>query len=150
MAGGAPAERATAGECSHCHTGWRRPWLRHRLAHGTLRDVLRGLWSTPGWQVLTTAFVERLNATFHARLAPQVRRTRALARLPERLMQGMQVVGASSTFCRLHTRLTTAEGVRQTPAIAAGSTDQSWSMRELRLTCYLLYWIIFPLCRMKK
>jgi transposase-like protein len=71
------------------------PWLQHRLAYGSVRDFLTGLWSTPGCQVLNTAFIERLNATFRARLAPLVRRTRALARLPEALTYAMQVVGAS-------------------------------------------------------
>lgn len=106
-------------------------WLRHRLAHGAVRDFLTGLWSTPGCQVLNTAFIERLNATFRARLAPLVRRTRALARLPETLTHGMQVVGASYNFCTLHRSLTTTEGVRQTPAMAAGITDHCWSMSEL-------------------
>lgn len=71
------------------------PWLQHRLAYGTVRDFLSALWSRPGCQVLNTAFIERLNATFRARLAPLVRRTRALARLPETLTHGMQLVGAS-------------------------------------------------------
>jgi hypothetical protein len=106
-------------------------WLQHRLAYGTVRDFLTGLWSTPGCQVLNTAFIERLNATFRARLAPLVRRTRALARLPETLTHGMQLVGACYNFCTLHTSLTTADGMRQTPAMAAGITDHWWSMSEL-------------------
>jgi transposase-like protein len=106
-------------------------WLRHRLAYGTVRDFLSGLWNTPGCQVLNTAFIERLNATFRARLAPLVRRTRALARLPETLTHGMQLVGACYNFCTLHTSLTTGEGVRRTPAMAAGITDHCWSMSEL-------------------
>ena len=107
------------------------PWLQHRLAYGTVRDFLTTLWSTPGCQVLNTAFIERLNATFRARLAPLVRRTRTLARLPETLMHGMQLVGASYNFCTLHTSLTTREGMRQTPAMAAGITDHWWSTSEL-------------------
>jgi transposase-like protein len=106
-------------------------WLRHRLAHGAVRDFLTGLWSTPGCQVLNTAFIERLNATFRARLAPLVRRTRALARLPETLTHSMHLVGASYNFCTLHTSLMTEERVRQTPAMAAGITDHRWSMTEL-------------------
>jgi len=107
------------------------PWLQHRLAYGTVRDFLTSLWSTPGCQVLNTAFIERLNATFRARLAPLVRRTRALARLPETLTHGMQLVGTSYNFCTLHTSLTTREGMRQTPAMAAGITDHWWSLSEL-------------------
>ncbi|HEX9439610.1 MAG TPA: hypothetical protein VF909_08010, partial [Roseiflexaceae bacterium] len=69
--------------------------------------------------------------TFRARLAPLVRRTRALARLPETLTHGMQLVGTSYNFCTLHTSLTTREGMRQTPAMAAGITDHWWSLSEL-------------------
>lgn len=106
-------------------------WLHHRLAYGTVREFLTGLWSTPGCQVLNTAYIERLNATFRARLAALVRRTRALARLPETLTHGMQLVGAHYNFCTLHSSLTTADRERQTPAMAAGITDHWWSMSEL-------------------
>jgi len=106
-------------------------WLRHRLAYGSVRDFLTELWSTPSCQVLNTAFIERLNATFRARLAALVRRTRALARLPESLTQGMELVGACYNFCTLHTSLTTDGGERRTPAMAAGITDHCWSMSEL-------------------
>src|SRR5439155_4997055 len=85
----------------------------------------------PRCQLPNTAFIERLNATFRARLVPLVRRTRALARLPETLTHGMQLVGASYNFCTPHTSLTTAEGVRQTPAMAADITDHCWSTSEL-------------------
>jgi hypothetical protein len=106
-------------------------WLQHRLAFGSVRDFLTALWSTPGCQVLNTAFIERLNATFRARLAALVRRGRALARSPEVLERLMYLVGASYNFCTMHLSLTTAGGVRRTAAMAAGLTDHIWSMSEL-------------------
>jgi transposase-like protein len=106
-------------------------WLQHRLVHGSVRSFLTGLWSTPGCQVLNTAYIERLNGTFRARLAPLVRRTRALARHVDTLTHGMNLVGACYNFCTVHSSLTTRDGQRRTPAMAAGITDHLWSIREL-------------------
>jgi transposase-like protein len=106
-------------------------WLQHRLVHGSVRSFLTGLWSTAGCYVLNTAYIERLNGTFRARLAPLVRRTRALARHVDTLKNGMNLVGTCYNFCTLHTSLTTREGMRRTPAMAAGITDRVWSVREL-------------------
>ena len=106
-------------------------WLQHRLSHGSVRSFLTGLWSTKGCQVLNTAYIERLNGTFRARLAPLVRRTRALARHIDTLSCGMNLVGACYNFCTVHSSLTTREGQRRTPAMAAGITDHLWSVREL-------------------
>jgi transposase-like protein len=106
-------------------------WLQHRLVYGSVRDFLTGLWSTRGCQVLNTAFIERLNGTFRARLSPLVRRTRALARRADTLTCSMNLVGACYNFTTLHTSLTTPEGVRRTPAMAAGITGHLWSVGEL-------------------
>ena len=109
-------------------------WLQHRLVYGSVRDFLTGLWSTSGCEVLNTAFIERLNGTFRARLTPLVRRTRALARHADTLTHSMNLVGACYNFTTLHTSLTTRDGQRRTPAMAAGITDRLWSVQELR--CY--------------
>lgn len=106
-------------------------WLVHRLVQGDVRDFLTGLWSTEGCQVLNTAFIERLNGTFRARLSPLVRRTRALARHADTLTHSMNLVGACYNFCSLHASLTTRDGQRRTPAMAAGIADHLWSVQEL-------------------
>ena len=83
----------------------------------------------PSGQVLSTAYIERLNATFRARLCCLVRRGRALARLPQSVSRGMYLVGCLYNFCTPHQSLS-SEGER-TPAMAAGLTDHIWTVEEL-------------------
>ncbi len=70
--------------------------------------------------------IERLNATFRARLHALVRRGRGLARQPETLHLSMYLVGTVYNFCTQHQSL---KG--QTPAQASGLTDHRWSVVEL-------------------
>jgi transposase-like protein len=87
----------------------------------------------PGDQVLNTAYIERLNATFRQRLCCLVRRGRALARLPETLTHGMYLVGSVYNFCTPHQTLTKQKKTPTTPAMAAGLTDYIWSVSTLFL-----------------
>jgi hypothetical protein len=86
---------------------------------------------TPGCLVLNTAYIERLNGTFRARLAPLARRTHHLVHRKEVLHAGMYLVGALYNFCTVHGSLRLASGQQQTPAMAAGLTDHCWSVEEL-------------------
>jgi transposase-like protein len=104
---------------------------RHRLIHGSVRLFLTLLWSTPGCQVLNTAYIERLNGTFRSCLASLGRRTRRSARRFATVVGGMYLVGTIYNFCTTHTSLTSADGDRQTPAMAAGITEHVWSVGEL-------------------
>jgi transposase-like protein len=90
--------------------------------------------------VINTAYAERLNATFRARLAPLVRRTRAAARQAATIEAGMWLVGGGYNFCWPHRSLRQRRGtaappggkwVARTPAQAAGLTDHRWSLHEL-------------------
>ena len=103
----------------------------HRLVHGSVRVFLTLLWSTPGCQVLNTAFIERLNGTFRSRLAVFGRRTRVLARRVATVEQGMYLVGTLYNFCCAHSSLRLAEGQRRTPAMASGITSHVWTVSEL-------------------
>ena len=103
----------------------------HRLVHGSVEVFLTQLWSTPGCQVLNTAFIERLNGTFRSRLAVLGRRTRCAARRAATVTRGMYLVGTVYNFCSEHCSLTLADGHRQTPAMAAGITDHVWTVGEL-------------------
>jgi len=103
----------------------------HRLVHGSTRLFLTLLWSTPGCEVLNTAYIERLNATFRERLACLGRRSRRLARRLATLHEGMYLTGAVYNFCTMHGSLTLPNGRRQTPAMAAGITDHVWTVSEL-------------------
>ena len=78
--------------------------------------------------LINTAYIERLNATFRARLAPLVRRTRAGAHKQCTLEWGMWLVGSCYNFLWAHRTLLGAE---RTPAIAAGLTEHRWTMEEL-------------------
>lgn len=97
--------------------------VTRRIAHGTRR------WATRlrGGGTIQTAYIERLNGTFRARLASLARRTRGLGRTVTRLERGMWLVGAVYNFCTPHGSLVRG----QTPAMAAGITDHVWSMDEL-------------------
>jgi hypothetical protein len=77
--------------------------------------------------LINTAYIERLNATFRARLAPLVRRTRAGAHKHCTLCAGMWLVGSCYNLLWAHRSL----GEERTPAMAAGLTDHRWSMEEL-------------------
>ena len=103
----------------------------HRLIHGSVRMFLTLLWSTPGCQVLNTAFIERLNGTFRSRLAVFGRKTRVLARRVATVESGMYLVGTLYNFCCMHRSLGLADGRQQTPAMASGITDHIWSVSEL-------------------
>jgi transposase-like protein len=103
----------------------------HRLVHGSVQMFLTLLWSTPGCQVLNTAFIERLNGTFRSRLAVFGRRTRVLARRLATVEGGMYLVGTLYNFCCVHDSLRLADGPCQTPAMASGITDHIWSVSEL-------------------
>ena len=76
--------------------------------------------------VINTAFIERLNGTFRAYLAPLVRRTHGLARTQHTLTCAVFLLGAVYNFCRVHSTLK-----HSTPAMAAHLTDHVWSVSEL-------------------
>lgn len=103
----------------------------HRLVHGSVRLFLTLLWSTPGCQVLNTAFIERLNGTFRSKLAVFGRRTRVLARRLATVEGGMYLVGTLYNFCCVHSSLRLADGQARTPAMASGITEHVWTVSEL-------------------
>jgi transposase-like protein len=106
----------------------------HRLVRGTPEQLKCLL---PPAQVLNTAYIERLNATFRQRLGCLVRRSRCLAKHPSTLEAGMYLVGSVYNFCTPHQSLRVAcvEGRRRwrlrTPAMAAGITTGIWTVEQL-------------------
>ncbi len=97
--------------------------VTRRLAHGTARRAARLL----SGGTIQTAYIERLNGTFRARLAALARRTRAGGRTVARLERGMWLVGTVYNFCTPHGSLDHG----QTPAMAAGIADHCWGVNEL-------------------
>jgi transposase-like protein len=108
--------------------------VEQRAVIGTMAAITRALESVGGGTQINTAYIERLNATFRAALAPLARRNRRLARRPCILTAGMYVVGTAYNFCWRHRSLRHhGDGGRKerTPAMAAGVTDHCWSMHEV-------------------
>ena len=102
-----------------------------RLAHGSRTLAQQLIRQTQRAGVLNTAYIERLNGTFRARLAVLVRRTHGAARRQARLQAGMYLIGTVYNFCTDHASLTQRDQGVRTPAMAAGITDHRWSVGEL-------------------
>jgi len=75
---------------------------------------------------INTAFIERLNGTFRAYLAPLVRRTHGLARTQPTVIEAVFLFGCVYNFCRVHSTLR-----HTTPAMAAKLTDHRWTVADL-------------------
>jgi transposase-like protein len=116
--------------------------VERRIVRGSARAVRACLRATQGQAtaVVNTAYVERLNATFRARLAPLARRTRAAVREAATLEAGMWLVGTVYNFCcpqRSLRRPRTpghppgGKWREATPAQAAGLTGHRWTVHEL-------------------
>ena len=113
--------------------------VTHRVVQGAESHIKPLLHETQGGGVINTAYIERLNATFRARITALVRRGRALARQTSTLHQAMYLVGTVYNFCTYHKSLRVPvylphgrrRWLRRTPAIAAGITDHLWTVEEL-------------------
>ncbi len=111
--------------------------VERRVKHGSAEQVEALRYKAHAESVVNTAFIERLNATFRARLSSLVRRTRALARRTATIEQGMWLVGTLYNFCTPHESLRvccaadTSGWHERTPAMAAGLTEHCWSVKEL-------------------
>lgn len=123
------------------YQGKRTVDVTRRMAQGCLKAAQALLTKSHGGTKLNTAFMERLNATFRARLAVLVRRSRALIRNPQTLEPLMYLMGCVYNFCTEHKSLRLKlwvgshgfRWVQRTPAIAAGLTDHIWTVKELLL-----------------
>jgi len=121
------------------YQGKRVVGITRRMAQGSWKAAKALLAKSGGGVHLNTAFSERLNATFRARLAALARRTRCLARQDETLNLAMYLIGCVYNFCTQHKSLRLklwvgSHGycwVQRTPAMAAGLTDHCWPVKEL-------------------
>jgi transposase-like protein len=109
-----------------------------RMAQGCAVSAQKLVLHSRGGQQLNTAFIERLNATFRARLAPLARRSRCLVRTEATLYSAMYLVGAVYNFCTYHKSLRVSgviggkrKWLPRTPAMAAGIADHCWTVQEL-------------------
>lgn len=112
--------------------------VRH-LVQGTVAEVEKMLQRTQGGGLINTSFIERLQATFRARLAGLVRRGRALAYQCTTLYYGLYLIGTLYNFCTYHQSLRIPgvidghKWLPRTPAMAAGIADHRWTVKELLL-----------------
>ena len=124
------------------YTQQRAVEIERRVVHGADAAVAAALCTTQGaaTAVINTAYIERLNATFRARLASLTRRTRAGVHRRDTLEAGMWLVGTAYNLCRPHRSLRrhhqaddppARRWIGCTPAQAAGLTDHPWSAHEL-------------------
>ncbi len=127
------------------YSGRRLTAVVRRVVHGSAAAVAAVLARTGTGTGINTSYIERLNATFRASLTGLVRRGRALWRQEGRLQAGMYLVGCAYNFCWEHDSLRQAapagtgrKWLGRTPAMAAGLTDQVWSLEEL------LNWRVAP------
>lgn len=107
-----------------------------RVMRGTEEAVLARIARTQRCRevAINTAYIERLNATFRARLAPLARRTRCGVHQRSTLEAGMWLVGCCYNFCWEHRSLRDVgedQREKRTPAQAAGLTDHCWTLMEL-------------------
>jgi transposase-like protein len=112
--------------------------VERRVVRGTAEAIAAVLAATDSGTEINTAYIERLNATFRASLAPLVRRGRAIAHTQAALTAGMYLVGCAYNFCWLHESLRVAAPAgapwkwqERTPAMAAGLMEHRWTMLEL-------------------
>jgi len=101
--------------------------IDQRLIAGTLPELMSLL---PEECKISTAYIERLNATFRSRCHSLVRRGRSRAKQTSTLQSGMYLVGCLYNFCTPHQSLQRDDGA-YTPAMAAGLTYHLWSVGEL-------------------
>jgi IS1 family transposase len=117
--------------------------VQHRVVFGTMaavNHVLRPL----GWQI-NTSFIERVNLSIRQHVAAVGRRVATLCKGETGLRQQLVLYHVYYNFCLPHTSLRQAlpqseptngtgsakQWRPQTPAMAAGLTDQVWTLREV-------------------
>ncbi len=107
--------------------------ITRRMAYGVVERAEQLLVGSRGGEILNTAFIERLNATFRERLATLTRKSRHAASRLQALHTGMYLIGCTYNFCVVHQELSKENhwGKRCTPAMASGLTDHVWSFGEL-------------------
>ena len=115
--------------------------VAHRVVFGT-REAIEQTLATRGWKI-NTAFVERLNLDFRQHIAAIGRRVNTLCKHEAGLRHQLALFQTCHNFVLPHASLRlplphvthgTASVKRwqqRTPAMAAGLTNQVWSLREV-------------------
>ena len=110
-----------------------------RIVQGTDETIQHLMQRSRGGEVINTAYIERLNATFRQRVSSLTRRSRQAASQQQTLHASMYLVGTIYNFCVPHHSLRLPiwlseqrrHWVQRTPAMATGLTDHIWTVEEL-------------------
>lgn len=119
--------------------------VRHRIVFGT-RAAVQHVLAAHGWQI-NTALIERVNLSMGQHVAAVGRRVMTLCKGEEGLRHQLSLYHTYYNFCLPHTSLrlpwpqplpTNGTGSvnkwrSRTPAMAAGLTNQVWTLREVLL-----------------
>ena len=119
-------------------SGHRLVGIARRAVRATAEAITAAILATGTGTDINTAYIERLDATFRARISPLVRRGRATVGGEEVLTSWMMLMGRSCNSCCHPASLRVgppAESGRtwqeRTPAMAADLTDHRWTMQEM-------------------
>ena len=110
--------------------------VSRRVIYGSLEGI-KTVLARHGWQI-NTAFIERFNLTFRHHVPALGRRVNTLAKTEEGLKRQCMLAQTYYNFVLPHASLglaviepSTQKWQPQTPAMAAGATDQLWSLDQL-------------------
>src|SRR6266536_2318755 len=99
--------------------------VTHTLLRGEKQALEQCLKQSHGGTQINTAYIERFNGTMRERLAALTRKCRHASQRLEAFQWGMYLIGCTYNLCWIHHQL------GQTPAMAAGLTDQAWSIKQV-------------------
>lgn len=87
---------------------------------------------SPNYQLVSTSYIERSNLTLRTQNRRFTRLTNAFSRKVENHGHAVSLFFFAYNFCKAHGTLTkAANGVKTTPAMAAGLTNRVWTMEDL-------------------
>jgi IS1 family transposase len=98
---------------------------RRYSTSGVLHAKKNVFWGSPDLDLISTSYVERLNATTRLHMRRLTRLTHAFSKKYENFVAAVGLHFAYYNFAKRHTTL------KCTPAIAAGVEDRQWSIGEL-------------------
>ena len=119
--------------------GGKRGKIDRQIAWGDKAFIRSMIQQSQGGGWINSAYIERLNATFRARMSCLVRAGRAMVRQEAKLEAWMWVVGTVYNWATYHQSLAIELTVsprkrywlKRTPAIASQLTDHLWTVEEI-------------------
>jgi IS1 family transposase len=98
---------------------------KYSSGSGVLSSYKNAITGNPDWDLISTSYIERLNATTRTHMRRLTRLTLAFSKKRENFEAAVGLHFAFYNFVKRHSTL------RTTPAVAAGVTGKQWSIGEL-------------------